>query len=271
MEQIRAYTDMVIKYLLGTEDSKEELKDFINAVLEDSGFEPVEVLEIKNPFSFKEFEDDKLVVLDIKVEDDNGRIFDIEIQVLGNHKYVNRSLYYWSKVYNAQIESGDRYSLLKPVECINIINFNLFEEIDKFHTCFLMKEKDEPDKILTDHIMLHFIELPKLEGDFMQNRLQEWTQYFRNEGKENKIMQTLLEKPVFSNLNKKFKQFTSDERARDIYEGRMKRISDEKTNIEVAREEGLKEAAKNLLKLGSDINFIHKATGLSVQEIEKLK
>lgn len=44
-EKIKAYYDIVVKYLLGRDDTKDTLLDFVNAVLEDSGLNPVVSLE----------------------------------------------------------------------------------------------------------------------------------------------------------------------------------------------------------------------------------
>ena len=51
--------------------------------------------------------------------------------------------------------------------------------------------------------------------------------------------------------------------------------TDRITSLANAREEGevkaKRETAKNMLELGAEVEFISKATGLSVEEIEKLK
>ena len=41
--------------------------------------------------------------------------------------------------------------------------------------------------------------------------------------------------------------------------------------IELGKQEDKKEIAKNMLNLGADLNFIAKSTGLSKEEINKLK
>jgi predicted transposase/invertase (TIGR01784 family) len=161
METIHAYSDIVVKYLLGREETKEELKAFINAVLTDSGFDEITTIEIRNPFTIKEFAEDKNSILDIKVTDANNRLYNIEIQTIGNSLFINRTLYYWAKLYSSQIQESNPYDSLYPVICINLINFNLFNN-DRFHNCFYITEKDDPTLILADHLMIHFLEMPKL-------------------------------------------------------------------------------------------------------------
>ena len=45
---IKPTSDIFVKYLFGTEESKDQLIAFINAVLEDAGFNKIQDIEIKN-------------------------------------------------------------------------------------------------------------------------------------------------------------------------------------------------------------------------------
>ncbi|MCP4162959.1 MAG: Rpn family recombination-promoting nuclease/putative transposase [Deltaproteobacteria bacterium] len=139
--------------------------DFINAILKDTGFQPAVKLEIMNPFNLRTFNDSKVSILDVKAEDENRRVLDIEIQVIGNSKYIKRSLYYWAKNYHGQLKESDRYNELNPVICVNILDFTLFKDLKKAHTCFLPTELNESDYVLTDDFQIHFFELSKMNID----------------------------------------------------------------------------------------------------------
>ncbi len=89
-------SDFFVRYLLGSEENKAILLDFINTILKDSGFNPAVKLKIMNPFNLKTFSESKESILDVKAEDENRRIFDVEIQVIGNSRYIKRSLYSWA-------------------------------------------------------------------------------------------------------------------------------------------------------------------------------
>lgn len=39
----------------------------------------------------------KETVVDVKVEDNHGRLYNVEIQAVSQPHFINRSLYYWSK------------------------------------------------------------------------------------------------------------------------------------------------------------------------------
>ena len=160
---IKPTSDIFIKYLFGKEENKPILLEFVNRVLAKSDFDTIVSVEIKNPFNIKEFVNDKETVLDVKATDEHGRIYDIEIQTIGNELYILRSLYYWSVLYSSQLFENQLYHKLKPTICINILDFNVFNDIPDYFSCFLLKER-KINKILTDHLMITYIELPKLTG-----------------------------------------------------------------------------------------------------------
>ena len=58
----------------------------------------------------------------------DGSIINLEIQVAKQEYMVRRSLYYWSRLYNSGLKSGEEYIELKRTVVINILDFNLFEK-----------------------------------------------------------------------------------------------------------------------------------------------
>ena len=66
-------SDFFVRYLLGQEENKSVLLDFINAVLTDSGFKPAVDLTIENPFNLKSYMSDKESILDVKAIDENHK------------------------------------------------------------------------------------------------------------------------------------------------------------------------------------------------------
>ena len=107
-------SDIFIKYLLGSEENKDLLISFVNAVLTDSNFTTIVSAEIKNPFNVKTFPIDKESIVDIKAADETGRQYNIEVQTTGDESFKARSLYYWAKLYTSQLLEGDDYTKLKP-------------------------------------------------------------------------------------------------------------------------------------------------------------
>ena len=286
---INPLSDIVFKYLLGREETKDLLLSFINSVLEDSDLETMQSLEIRNPFNLKEFKTDKTSILDIKAIDNKGKIYNIEVQNIGDEVFVSRSLYYWAKLYAGQLEESEDYNKLQPVICINVLSFDLIEKPDLLHSCFMAFDKRDKDLLLSENFQIHFIELKKYQNNLnkLKKTLNDWVCYFLNEGREEEIVKTVLEhNPLLKKVHREYKKFTLDDQMREIYEYQEKKRKDEKSLINSFYKKGIKEGikegeikgekkgkietAQNMLKMKADIHFIHQATGLSIEEIKKL-
>ncbi len=280
--------DIFVKYLLGTEENKDLLISFINAVLDEKGYDLVLDVEIKNPFNPAKIIESKFSVLDIKAKDTKGRMINIEVQVSSDPYFASRSLYYWAKIYSDQLESGDQYRELNQTICINLLSFNLFETQDSFHSCFQITEVGKPENILTEDLQIHFIEIEKLKSHLEKHEprdtLEGWCYYFLNEGliEEDKMPVLLKKDKIFNKAGSIYRNFTADEEKMELIEAREKWLKDYNSKIESVRQEGRQEGqqegrqqghmedARNLKQLGVDLAIISKATGLALDVIEKL-
>ena len=99
--------------------------------------------------------------MDVKAVTSKNEIINIEIQLKNEYNMIQRSLYYWSKLYEEQLEEGDRYDKLSRTVCINILDFKYLKN-DRFHNGYRLKEI-ETNEELTDLEEIHFIEIPKLK------------------------------------------------------------------------------------------------------------
>jgi predicted transposase/invertase (TIGR01784 family) len=272
---ILPYTDIFVRYLLGDEKNTDLLLSFINAVNKDNNLPLIKTVTIRNPYNLKEVAKDKETILDVKATDEFGDIYNIEIQASGNETFKYRSLYYWAKLYSSQIEAGEKYYELKPTVSINLLNFNLIES-ENVHSCFSLYEKNNHELMLTNHLLIHFIEIKKFiqESNF-QNDFEKWLAYFKYEGIREDIMQVIVDNnSVFAKAHDRFKNFTKDDKLVELYESRKKWQMDKDTEIGYAemkgRQEGKSENAKKMLVKGYSVEDISDITGLSEQEINKL-
>ncbi|WP_331497350.1 Rpn family recombination-promoting nuclease/putative transposase, partial [Romboutsia ilealis] len=149
--------DFVFKKIFGSEEHPEILISFLNAVLKPQ--KPIVSVEIKNSDLEKEYIEDKFSRLDVKALTSNKEIINIEIQLKNEYNMIQRSLYYWSKLYEEQLSEGDRYDKLSRTVCINILDFKYLKN-DRFHNGYRLKEI-ETNEELTDLQEIHFIEIPK--------------------------------------------------------------------------------------------------------------
>ena len=78
---LSALSDLVFKFIFGTEERKELLRELVNIVLARVGLPLAAKLTLRNPFNLKQFEGDKASILDIGATDETGRMFDIEVHL----------------------------------------------------------------------------------------------------------------------------------------------------------------------------------------------
>jgi len=270
---LKLSNDFIFKYVFGREENLDILLDFVNAVLVDSGFTPVVGLSLKNPVNLRQTSWLKETVLDIKATDAKGHQFDIEIQVEPDAAYAQRSLFYWAQVYANQLNKGDDYSELKPVVCINILDFTLFSGLSTQHHCFMLHEIRNKDLILTEDLAIHFIELPKKQT--LQSRLTLWTSLIDSDPYQEDAMTILFQKdPLLNKAQQEFQRCTEDEELRELALSREKYQLDISSKLGAARREGKLEGkletARQLKSLGVADLTIREATGLSNEEIERL-
>jgi predicted transposase/invertase (TIGR01784 family) len=239
---------------------------------------------------------DKLSILDIRATGDDGRIYDIEVQSLGNEEYINRSLYYWARIYSGQLGESENYGTLNPVICINLCDFVVIKDLTALHTCYMPIEKDNPEYALTDHFEIHFIEMPKFidKNPELFDTLDMWIKYFLSEGKDEKedeAMKIILKNNTFQKARNEYKRFTADEKYRHAYEARQKWLRDERSLLDYARRDGEKQGIKKGIEQGIEQGLKQKAvetaiallneslsiekiasiTGLSEEEVKKLQ
>ena len=276
---IKPTSDIFFRYLFGSEENSNLLLSFINSVMEDVSFPKLSTVKIKNPFNLKTIVLEKESILDVKATDKSGRQYDIEVQSTGDESFKVRSLYYWAKLYSSQLGESEIYKTLKPTICINVLDFTLFNNIDRPHSCFMLHEIKDPEFVLTDHLMLHFLELVKLDIRIHKTKIQKWLAYLKTEGKEDDIMTILIqEDKEIEEAHKIYKKFTQDEEMLELYEAREKFKKDYNSilaaKLEEAEKKGMQkdklEIAKKMKIEGDDNEKIARITGLSIGEIEKL-
>jgi len=114
----------------------------------------------------------------------NGQKVDLEVQVADEGNYPERSLFYWAREFSTGINEGDDYKELPRTIVISILGFVQFPKSEKFHNEFQVLEvaSHEP---LTDKLVLHYFELPKLPPLNDADRGRDlWLQLFRAETEE---------------------------------------------------------------------------------------
>lgn len=241
---VKATSDIFIKYLFGlnSPESNNLALSFINSVLENSNFPAMTKVIQKNPFNYQEYADDKLSILDVEVEDENHKLYNIEVQSTGNTHFRNRALYYWAKLYTSQFGLGDLYEYLLPAIGINILDFTLFPDLTGFHNYFLLTEGREREYVLTDQLVIHFLEISKVKDVNFSSKLERWLLYLKIEGTDNEMLKILLETDKdLQAAHELYTAFNSNDKLRRYALAREKTEHDRLHFLSMARKEGLQE------------------------------
>ena len=282
-KEVKKLNDYFIRYFFGLKGDEDLLLSFINAIMIDSNFATFVSVDILNPFNLSEKAGNKESIVDLKAVTEDGIIVIIEIQTYSTKNFFERTLYYWSKNYSNVLKKGEEYPELKPVISINLIDNILFDITDnRMHTCYLLKEKNS-DKILTDHIQMHYVEIPKFdENADIKKELKNWILFLKS-NKEEDMSQLLKEDTIFEKAMKKYNYFTDNKDLLNEYDRREAFLVYQSSLMRDFKEEGIKEGklegrkdekysiAKTLKQMNMDDASISKATGLSIEEIRNLR
>ena len=265
--------DFVFKKIFGSSDHPDILISFLNAVLKSKN--PITSVEIKNSDLEKEYIEDKFSRLDVKALTSNREIINIEIQLKNEYNMIQRSLYYWSKLYEEQLSEGDRYDKLSRTVCINILDFKYLKN-DRFHNGYRLKEI-ETNEELTDLQEIHFIEIPKLKRfdstEEIVDLLEGWVEFLRDP--ESEVIRKLeMNNKEIREAKDELYRLSRNSKERELYYLREKSLRDEISALANAEEKGLQqglmqgklESARSLLdilddeiiaiKLNLDINIV---------------
>ena len=250
--------DFVFKKIFGSEEHPEILISFLNAVLKPK--KPIVSVEIKNSDLEKEYIEDKFSRLDVKALTSNKEIINIEIQLKNEYNMIQRSLYYWSKLYEEQLSEGDRYDKLSRTVCINILDFKYLKN-DRFHNGYRLKEI-ETNEELTNLQEIHFIEIPKLKRfestEEIVDLLEGWLEFLRDP--ESEVIRKLeMSNKEIREAKDELYRLSRNSKERELYYLREKSLRDEISALANAKEKGLKEGLKQGLfegKLESARSFL---------------
>ena len=265
--QITLTNDYAFKRLLGSEENKPLLQDFLECILD---LTPQEVLglEFMDKELTKEEFSDKTGILDVKLKLTDGTVIDIEIQASWNASFVKRTLFYWAKMYTSDFKAGESYDKLHRCIAINIIADG-FKLNDAIHSQYLLQEKTA-HTILTDVLEVHFLDLQAAKkakeegkGAGKQGQLINWLRFIGATNKEERRMLATMS-PVLQMLNEKIDILTLSPTERKLYESRMKLKSDITTISETQFSAGVERGKSLGLAEGKSLGLAEgKSLGLA--------
>ncbi|MDJ0838819.1 MAG: Rpn family recombination-promoting nuclease/putative transposase [Acidobacteriota bacterium] len=214
--------DCIFKAILGTPGRESLTIHFLNHVLKLPEGKRIVTVEFLNPYNEKEYQGDKYSIIDIKVKDQAGNFYQIEIQIALHDDLIKRMLYTLAAMLKSQVKSGDDYYLLKPVTGIWLLGCNQFPEIDDPYLHFTLYERKH-QRILSDDVNLHLMQLPKAPiGPNIIDEGDKWLHFFQHGRKFNlKNLPACVDIPEIREALKIMQGFTEYQRDYLLYESRL--------------------------------------------------
>ena len=246
--------DYIFKRLFAT--APDLLSTLINAVRFEE--KPVEVIEVLNPRIDPAELTGKFIVLDVLAKDQQGQLFNIEMQVRHFHAWSQRGMYYLANTLVKQLGSGDNYLELKPVIGIHLLCFDLFtapEQIQQANWCFEMRDRWQPATRLGAELQLHIVELDKadrLKTASSTPGLAAWIAFFEHWSEESTMNQ--LSYPPVQEALRRLKDLSADNDTQQRAQMRERALRDEVTELFAAEQRGeqrgLEQALAKMLQNG---------------------
>ena len=112
--------DLFFKYTLSREDEGSIFAR--NTIIERVTGIRVKESTVMNPNLDPKTIGKKKIILDVHVKDENGQLFCIEMQTTFSETELKRFEFYGARALNDQLNSGEKYELLKPVHQIIFID-----------------------------------------------------------------------------------------------------------------------------------------------------
>ncbi len=192
MRFINPKVDYAFKKIFGSEQSKEILISFLNAIVYD-GEQVIQSLTIVNPYNPGQVLTLKDTFLDIKAVLADGSIVVIEMQVAAMTAFNKRVAYNLAKAYSNQLVTGEDYPLLNPAIAVTITDFILFKETADTINKFVFQEVTKKFKLLDDQLQLVFVELPKFHQTLeeLKTLTDKWLYFLKDAASLDSIPESL--------------------------------------------------------------------------------
>lgn len=283
MDFISPKTNFGFKKIFGSEQSKDILLSFLNALLYD-GAPTITDLHILDPYQLPRVLGGKDTYLDVKARLHDGTFVIIEMQVLNLAGFEKRILYNAAKGYVLQLEAGHSYTRLLPVIAITITDFVLFEQFERPLSRYVLKERDSLLDYPMNDLELVFVELPKFrkQPDEVETLAEQWMAFLQYARELREVPHQMAQVPALRHAFEIANQAILSAEELEIVEKQEAFIKDTRMTIEESRAEGVQEGLQQGIQQGIiatarrmlptlDDAAISTFTGLSLEQVQQVR
>ncbi len=270
MKFVDIKNDVAFRKIFGNENRKEVLISFLNAVLLLKVNNKIIDVDILTPYQLPDLKGGKVTIVDVKVKDQNEKTYIVEMQVAEISGFDQRVLFYATKSYSAQIERGDQYEKLNPIYFIGILDFEVTENAN-----YISRHKildTETGENYLKNIEFNFIELPKFKKteNELESVIDQWVYFLKNAENLEVIPENLKDEGLkFAYQDADRHNWTKAEL--EAYDYVLMREQDDRGRLTFAIKKEKIGFAKKLIKRNTSTEDIAEDTGLTIEQIEKLR
>lgn len=283
MRYLNPKADLTFKKVFG--EHPDLVASFLNALLPfDSPEERIEHVEYLPSELVPQTPLRKNSIVDVRCQDERGRQFIVEMQMVWSSEFKQRVLFNASKAYVRQIAGGEDYELLQPVYSLNLVN-DIFEpELEGYYHNYRIVHVEHSDRII-EGLHFVFVELPKFTPQTYKEKKMHvlWLRYLTEiDEKTREVPPELLDNPDIKKAVAQLEESAFTDAQLRGYEKFWDTVSVEKTLINSAerkgraeghaegRAEGIKQTARRMKAKGYPLADISDVTGLTIAEIDLL-
>ena len=186
------------------------LKSLICAVLHKDE-EEVKSAIVGNPILLGKAIDEKEYILDAKVELNDNMLLDLELQVLNDHDWPERSLHYLCRIFDS-LHRGENYKDSKAAMHIGILDFKLHEDSPLLESYLLMDKLNH--RVYTEKFQIHIMTLKEADkpgSEDVRFHTNVWAKYFAARTWEDLKMLAQKDKGVASAITTAHRLWQEDE------------------------------------------------------------
>lgn len=140
----------------------------------------VKEVSVENPIELGKSFEEKDLILDIKALLNGNMIINLEMQVVNEHNWKERSLCYLCRSFDS-LNRGVDYSEVRPSVQIGFLNFSLFSESPEFYANYYMLNEKTYQKY-SDKFRLAVVDLTQIKLATEEDRaykIDQWAQFFK--------------------------------------------------------------------------------------------
>ncbi|MBF0125470.1 MAG: Rpn family recombination-promoting nuclease/putative transposase, partial [Magnetococcales bacterium] len=195
-------------------------------------------VEILDPYQAPPILDLKESILDVRVKDQSGRSYIIEMQLENHSGWTNRMLYNLCKAYVGQLPAGHRYHELADVVALAITDFISFPMLTRT-ICPFHFSADENPAIRVDTLRVVFVELPKFTKKLSEltTTVDCWLYFLKEASKLQEIPAELMQEPAIRHAFQIAERMNMSQHELDVLEYWEMRLATERYDTELKQKQ----------------------------------